>query len=69
MSFAGEMLLKVFGLGIREYVKDGFNDFDAIVVMFGMLDFFNLGSKALTVFRCFRMLRIFKLVRSWTGLQ
>ena len=66
--FACEMILKIIGLGFKDYVKDGFNDFDAIVVMFGMLDFFNLGSKAITVFRCFRMLRVFKLVRSWTGL-
>ena len=66
--FACEMILKMIGLGLKAYVKDGFNDFDAIVVMFGMLDFFNLGSKAITVFRCFRMLRVFKLVRSWTGL-
>lgn len=66
--FACEMLTKMFGLGIKDYLKDGFNVFDAIVVIFGMLDFFNLGSSAITVFRCFRIVRIFKIVRSWTGL-
>jgi hypothetical protein len=67
--FAAEMLLKIFGLGIKAYVKDGFNDFDAIVVIVGLLDFANLGSKAITVMRAFRLLRIFKIVRSWTSLR
>ena len=66
--FACEMTVKMFGLGIRRYVRDGFNIFDAIVVIFGLLDFFKLGSSAITVFRCFRIVRIFKIVRSWTGL-
>ena len=69
MIFAIEMILKLFGLGPKKYVKDKFNVFDAIVVIIGLLDFLNVGSKALTVFRCFRLLRIFKIVRSWTNLR
>jgi voltage-dependent calcium channel L type alpha-1S len=67
--FAAEMILKIFGYGIKRYVQDGFNDFDAIIVIVGMLDFFNVGSSALTVLRCFRLLRIFKIVRSWVSLR
>lgn len=63
------MILKLIGYGFKKYVKDGFNDFDAIVVFFGLLDFVNVGSKAVTVFRCFRLLRIFKIVRSWSSLR
>ena len=67
--FAAEMVLKVFGLGVKGYVIDGFNDFDAIVVIIGLLEFANVGSKAITVLRAFRLLRIFKIVRSWSGLR
>lgn len=67
--FACEMVLKLFGYGIKAYVKDGFNDFDAIVVIVGLLEFVNAGSKALTVLRAFRLLRIFKIVKSWSTLR
>ena len=63
------MLIKLFGLGIKKYVMDGFNDFDAIIVIVGILDFFHFGSRAITVLRSFRLLRIFKIVRSWTSLR
>ena len=42
--FAGEMVLKLTGMGFKNYVKDGFNDFDAIIVVVGMLEFFKIGS-------------------------
>jgi hypothetical protein len=67
--FLVEMVLKIIGLGFKTYVRDGFNDFDAIVVIFGLLEFINVGSKAITVFRVFRMLRIFKIVKSWKILR
>jgi hypothetical protein len=63
------MVLKIFGLGIKKYVMDGFNDFDAVIVIVGLLDFFHFGSRAITVLRAFRLLRIFKIVRSWTSLR
>ena len=37
--FASEMVLKLIGLGIKKYVKDGFNDFDAIIVIIGLMEF------------------------------
>lgn len=67
--FAVEMILKVMGLGVKKYVMDGFNVFDAIIVIVGILDFFHFGSRAITVLRAFRLLRIFKIVRSWTSLR
>lgn len=67
--FAVEMVLKLFGLGIKEYVMDGFNDFDAIIVIIGILEFANVGNKAILVLRAFRLLRIFKIIRSWVGLR
>lgn len=67
--FAVEMILKLIGLGIKSYMKDGFNVFDAIIVIVGLLEFVNAGSKVLTVLRAFRLLRIFKIVKSWTTLK
>ena len=40
--FAFEMLLKLLGLGIKNYVKEPFNDFDAIVVLIGLLEFIKI---------------------------
>jgi hypothetical protein len=67
--FAVEMVLKIVGYGIINYVKDGFNDFDAIIVIVGMLEFANIGNSAVTVLRAFRLMRIFKIVRSWKNLR
>ena len=61
--FAIEMILKLCGQGIRKYVRDLFNVFDAFVVIFGLLDFVNMGKKAFTVLRIFRLLRMMKILR------
>ena len=63
------MCVKFIGLGPKLYVMDGFNDFDAIIVVIGLLEFANVGSKAITVLRTFRLLRIFKILRSWVSLR
>lgn len=73
--FACEMLLSMMGLGCKEYFSDGFNIFDFIIVMFSLFDLgVTLSSDGgsagfITVLRGFRLLRIFKLVKSWTTLQ
>lgn len=67
--FALEMILKIFGLGFKNYIKDKFNIFDALVVITSLLEFVGVGSKAVLVFRCFRLLRIFKIIRSWKSLK
>jgi hypothetical protein len=72
------MILKIAGLGIRNYLKDSFNVFDAIVVVFSLIDFFitvsvpeeDLGNAiaALQALRALRLLRVIKLARTWTYL-
>jgi Ion transport protein len=37
--FLVEMLVKIIGLGIKEYSRDKFNLFDAFVVCISMVDF------------------------------
>ena len=70
------MVLNLIGLGLVLYVADGFNIFDAIIVMVSLFDLVVTvtsdgegGSGFITVLRGFRLLRIFKLVKSWTTLQ
>jgi len=37
-AFFAEMLMKLLGLGIKNYVRDNFNLFDAVVVLFSLVD-------------------------------
>ena len=64
------MVVKLFALGVESYLSDNFNIFDSIVVI---VSFVELASSneggGLSVFRAFRLLRIFKIVRSWTELR
>jgi hypothetical protein len=36
--FALEMCLKIFGLGVKRYLQDGFNIFDCIVVILSLVE-------------------------------
>jgi hypothetical protein len=69
ISFALEMVLKIAGLGPREYVQDSFNIFDAVVVLLSLAELALANSGSLSALRSFRILRVLKLVRSWKGLQ
>ena len=74
MCFLGEMLLKLFGLGPAEYWSDPFNRFDAVVVVSSLLEVamdtlhLELGLNP-SFLRAFRLMRVFKLARSWSGLR
>jgi hypothetical protein len=67
------MIIKLIGLGIKFYVKDKYNLFDFILVLISTIDIILSGlkgkklsgSKALLALRAFRLLRIFKLAKSW----
>lgn len=72
LIFMLEMFIKIFGLGFKEYAKDPFNIFDALIVIMSATEFvieitgFGTGtSGALSAFRGVRLLRVFKLARSW----
>jgi hypothetical protein len=68
--FALEMVLKIFGLGIKRYYQDGFNDFDAVVVIMSLVELVQEAEKSgLSVLRAFRLLRVFKIIKSWTSLR
>ena len=77
--FFAEMCLKMVGLGLMNYVKDHFNLFDAFIVVVSLADWVILktmkpedisdAASLLQVFRACRLLRVFKVARSWSGLQ
>ena len=69
------MIIKLIGLGLRDYTRDAFNIFDASLVIISLIDFiilqipqFSMGTTSgstLLAFRGIRLLRVFKLARSW----
>lgn len=74
------MILRLIGLGLKVYLKDGFNIFDGLIVILSCTEWFlgrfnqatNAKNKQKSLFialRSFRMIRIFKIVRSWTSLR
>ncbi|XP_012872760.1 PREDICTED: voltage-dependent L-type calcium channel subunit alpha-1S [Dipodomys ordii] len=72
--FTIEMLLKMYGLGLRQYFMSIFNRFDCFVVCSGILEILLVESGAMTplgisVLRCIRLLRIFKITKYWTSLS
>ena len=74
--FIGEMVIKLIGLGFREYCRDSFNIFDAVVVILTIVDMIitstsdsGTSNSALSAFRGVRLLRVFKLARSWKSFR
>ncbi|KXZ47565.1 hypothetical protein GPECTOR_34g724 [Gonium pectorale] len=73
--FTTEMALKLFGLGFWDYIRDGFNIFDALVVTISLLEIIlsSMGganaARALRVLKALRVLRLFKLFRYMQSLR
>jgi hypothetical protein len=73
--FNAEMLLKLLGLGCATYWRDAFNAFDGAIVIVSDAELVaaafdvQISTSMLSAFRTFRLLRIFKLARSWKKLN
>ncbi|XP_051494808.1 voltage-dependent L-type calcium channel subunit alpha-1S isoform X2 [Apus apus] len=72
--FVAEMLLKMYALGLRQYFMSLFDRFDCFVVCSGILETIlvelgTLSPLGISVLRCIRLLRIFKITRYWTSLS
>jgi hypothetical protein len=67
--FTAELILKLIALGIRPFMKDGFNIFDAVIVVTSIqgivieLQGQKGANKYLLILRTFRCFRIFKLFK------
>jgi voltage-gated sodium channel type II alpha len=66
--FTAEALLKMIALSPKIYFKNRWNIFDIIIVSFSLLEL-GLDSKRMLVLRSFRLLRVFKLAKSWRTLN
>lgn len=74
--FIAEMFIKIIGLGFKEYANDSFNIFDCTIVVISMveivIDLIGIkmgGGGAISALRAIRLLRVFKLARSWTSFR
>ena len=68
--FTLEMVLKLIGLGFRNYFDDSFNIFDCFIVLMSYIDVLVPENSApLKMLKAFRILRIFKIIRSWGSLR
>lgn len=69
--FTLEMLVKIYSLGLQAYFVSLFNRFDCFVVCGGIIETILvelaiMSPLGISVFRCVRLLRIFKVTR-WAG--
>lgn len=78
------MIVKLFGYGILNYLRDPYNIFDALVIIFSTIEVvIQMQDEMMTllvsspdnvrkiflIFRPFRFLRIFKIARKWKSLN
>lgn len=63
MVFATEMMLKIIADGYLDYIKNGYNVFDSIIVLISMIELHGREHSGLSVLRTFRLLRLLKLIR------
>uniref|UniRef100_A0A8C3VMV9 Voltage-dependent L-type calcium channel subunit alpha n=1 Tax=Catharus ustulatus TaxID=91951 RepID=A0A8C3VMV9_CATUS len=72
--FTCEMLVKMYSLGLQAYFVSLFNRFDCFVVCGGIVETILveleiMSPLGISVFRCVRLLRIFKVTRHWASLS
>jgi hypothetical protein len=70
-----EMLIKLLGLGVKGYFRDAYNIYDCIIVVASIADILitnldtSMSGGVITAVRGFRLLRLFKLAKSWRRLS
>ena len=74
--FTAEMIAKIIGLGLRNYIRDKFNAFDMVIVIVSLIDFalglsggLESADGIMSAFRALRLLRVVKLARHWKAFQ
>ncbi|KAH9495026.1 Sodium channel protein type 2 subunit alpha [Bulinus truncatus] len=67
--FAAEAFLKILALSPVIYFKDGWNIFDCFIVVLSLMELSMKELPGLSVLRAFRLLRVFKLAKSWPTLN
>ncbi|EEB14510.1 sodium channel protein type 4 subunit alpha, putative [Pediculus humanus corporis] len=68
-TFAIEATLKLIAMSPKFYFQEGWNIFDFIIVALSLLELGLENVQGLSVLRSFRLLRVFKLAKSWPTLN
>ncbi|BHF68878.1 hypothetical protein SprV_0301191900 [Sparganum proliferum] len=68
VTFSLEALLKLVAVGSKMYFSDSWNRFDFVVVLFSLIEI-PLTNIGLSILRAFRLLRVFKLAKSWQTMK
>ncbi|XP_058488334.1 sodium channel, voltage gated, type VIII, alpha subunit b isoform X1 [Solea solea] len=67
--FAGEMFAKLIAMDPYYYFQGGWNCFDGFIVTLSLVELGLADVEGLSVLRSFRLLRVFKLAKSWPTLN
>uniref|UniRef100_A0A8C1YB68 Sodium channel protein n=1 Tax=Cyprinus carpio TaxID=7962 RepID=A0A8C1YB68_CYPCA len=67
--FTAEMVLKIIALDPYYYFQQGWNIFDSLIVSLSLMELGLSNVEGLSVLRSFRLLRVFKLAKSWPTLN
>ncbi|XP_061583536.1 sodium channel, voltage gated, type VIII, alpha subunit b isoform X1 [Cololabis saira] len=67
--FAGEMFAKIIAMDPYYYFQGGWNCFDGFIVTLSLVELGLADVEGLSVLRSFRLLRVFKLAKSWPTLN
>ncbi|KAK2906120.1 hypothetical protein Q8A73_010063 [Channa argus] len=67
--FTAEMILKIIALDPYYYFQKGWNIFDGIIVTLSLIELSLEDVAGMSVLRSFRLLRVFKLAKSWPTLN
>uniref|UniRef100_A0A3Q3B869 Sodium channel protein n=1 Tax=Kryptolebias marmoratus TaxID=37003 RepID=A0A3Q3B869_KRYMA len=67
--FTAEMILKLLAMDPYNYFQVGWNIFDSIIVTVSLVELGLADVEGLSVLRSFRLMRVFKLAKSWPTLN
>uniref|UniRef100_A0A8C5WM75 Sodium channel protein n=1 Tax=Leptobrachium leishanense TaxID=445787 RepID=A0A8C5WM75_9ANUR len=67
--FTAEMIFKLIALDPYYYFQKGWNIFDSIIVCLSLMEVMLTKTGGFSVLRSFRLLRVFKLAKSWPTLN
>uniref|UniRef100_A0AAQ4Q2H4 Sodium channel protein n=1 Tax=Gasterosteus aculeatus aculeatus TaxID=481459 RepID=A0AAQ4Q2H4_GASAC len=67
--FTAEMVLKIIALDPYYYFQEKWNIFDAVIVGLSLIELCSSKPGSVSVLRSFRLLRVFKLAKSWPTLN
>ncbi|XP_063174304.1 sodium channel protein type 2 subunit alpha-like [Candoia aspera] len=67
--FTAEMVLKIIAMDPYYYFQEGWNIFDSFIVTLSLMELGLQEVDGLSVLRSFRLLRVFKLAKSWPTLN